>query len=132
MIHPPQSRIKDLTAFCAVCPDSSVVTVLLEDLGFSLVFSMPKKTYWRGKTQILPDLPAQFHYRDRHGTEVVFMAGKDTADGVGNKYPNHASRWWLYVGSSPYAFTRSPNPECSIWYPVAPASYSRLLKVLMK
>ena len=104
MIHPPQAHPMDLTAFSQTCPGSNEVTALLEELGLLLVFSMPSRTYWVGKTQTLPDLPAQFHYRDSHETEVVYLAGKDTPEFGAMRYPLHASRWWLYPGSSPYAF----------------------------
>lgn len=117
MIHPPQPRVKDLSAFCAVCPPADVVTALLEDLGFSLIFSMKARRY----LNVAP-LPAQYHYRDGHGTEVVFLAGRDTPDGVGNKYPNHASRWWLYAGSSPYTFNlvaQTLSAQFSIQWPMS-------------
>ena len=100
MIQTPQAHPIDLTAFSQTCPDPSVVTALLEELGLSLVFSMPSRGYLNCAT-----MPAQFHYRDRYGTEVVYLAGRDHPDGAGNKYPNHVSRWWLYSGSSQDAYS---------------------------
>src|SRR5260370_34139886 len=98
MIQTP-TQLKDLTAFCEACPDPTEVTALLETLGFSLVFSMPTKRYVN-----YPPTPAQYHYRDGHGTEVIFLAGRDHAEHGKPLYPSHASRWWLYGGSSQYAY----------------------------
>lgn len=47
----------------------------------------------------LPPLPAQYHYRDRYGSEVVFLAGHD-ADLDGVRLPAHASRFWIYPGAN--------------------------------
>jgi len=94
-------RLADLSAFCMVCPDHTEVTAFLGNLGFSLDFSLPAKKTWEG----LPDLPAQYHYKDGHGTEVIFLAGPDTPCGIEDgKYPRHASRWWIYPGYSQCAY----------------------------
>jgi hypothetical protein len=73
----------------------------------------------------LPLLPAQFHFRDSHGIEVIFLAGKDV-DLDGGRLPEHTSRFWLYPGadraahhriaallSVKWSFTwRAPLPAC--------------------
>jgi len=94
------TRLAELNAFCATCPPDCEVTALLKGLGFTLDFQRPAKRY-----RNCPSLPAQFHYRDEQGTEVIFLAGKDTPDGIANKHPNHASRWWIYPGNSQYGYT---------------------------
>lgn len=90
----------DLIAFCALCPDPDEVTAYLATLGFSLTFSASPK--WYGKIGM--HLPAQYHYRDASGTELIYLAGKDSPGGSGMRYPHHESRWWLTAGSSHYDF----------------------------
>jgi hypothetical protein len=51
----------------------------------------------------LPALPAQYHYRDAHGTEVLYLVGRDTPL-EGEVFPGHASRFWLYPGADAQAY----------------------------
>jgi hypothetical protein len=90
------SQTGDLEVFCTTCPTPEEVTTLLQGLGFRLIFQIATILYpaYTG----LPPLPAQFHYRDEHGTEVVYLAGHD-ADMDGVRLPRHASRFWIFPGA---------------------------------
>src|SRR5436305_461002 len=79
-------------AFCATCPSAEEVSTLLATLGFSLDFQLDAQY-----TSQLPLLPAQYHYQDVCGTEVIYLAGRDVALD-GEQFPPHASRFWLYAG----------------------------------
>jgi hypothetical protein len=92
-----------LDAFCQTCPTAEAVTTLLEGLGFSLSFQMDAMRY-PAYTQ-LPDLPAQYHYSDEYGTQVIYMVGRDTPLD-GERFPRHASRFWVYPGADAGAFRR--------------------------
>jgi hypothetical protein len=62
----------------------------------------------------LPSLPAQFHFRDRYGTEVIFLAGRDVElDGVW--FPVHTSRFWMYPGADTSAFRRIAHALALRW-----------------
>jgi hypothetical protein len=87
----------ELHAFCSTCPPAEDVTALLAKLGFRLVFQMDAQNDLKSVVY-LPALPAQYHYRDAYGTEVLFLAGRDTAL-EGEAFPLHASRFWLYTGA---------------------------------
>ena len=88
----------EIEAFCQTCPALEELTRLLHPLGFRLVFQMDAVIY-PAYTQT-PDLPAQYHYKDEHGTEVIFLAGKGhPLDG--EYIPPHASRFWLCAGAHP-------------------------------
>ena len=108
MIQSP-TRLTDLHAFAKVCPAVREVTEVLEDLGFHLVFSMPAKRFAHASP-----LPAQYHYKDAHGTEVIYLAGKD-ANEEGRWMTPHASRFWLYAGSSQFAYTLAMRELKSKW-----------------
>ena len=69
---------------------------VLQALGFELTFQMDAVTY--PAYSQTPPLPAQFHFRDRHGNEVLYLAGHD-ADTDGRRLPPHASRFWAYPGA---------------------------------
>src|SRR5947209_18482926 len=78
----------DLTAFCATCPAAEEVTEVLTPLGFALVYQMESdedQAYLH-----LAPLPAQFHYRDNQGAEVIYLAGVDQEDA--QPAPPHATR----------------------------------------
>lgn len=92
-----------LEAFCPTCPTAEEVTRLLHTVGFELVFHLDRDA--PPQYEQLPPLPAQFHFRDSHGTEVIFLAGKDT-DLDGGQLPEHASRFWLYPGAATAAHHR--------------------------
>ena len=101
----------ELTAFCATCPTSDEVIAVLAPLGFTLVFAMPaddEQAYLH-----LAPLPAQFHYRDQHGTEVLYLAGVDREEE--QKAPRHASRFWLYAGADEGAYQRSAQVLTATW-----------------
>src|SRR6266516_1021298 len=83
-----QTKAHDLEAFCATCPTVQEVTIVLQALGLELTFHMDAVI--SPEYAQLPPLPAQYHYRDRHGSEVVFLAGHD-ADLDGVRLPAHAS-----------------------------------------
>ena len=98
-----QQSTTELEAFCATCPPPQEVSALLAKLGFHLDFQMDEQ---HAHQYELPPLPAQYHYKDAaHGTEVIYLAGRDIALD-GEAFPFHASRFWLYVGADTGAFTR--------------------------
>ena len=91
----------ELEAFCTTCPPPQEVSALLATLGFTLAFHMDavQSSY----TEV-PPLPAQYHYKkDGCGTEVIYLAGRDTPL-EGEVFPFHASRFWLYAGADAQAF----------------------------
>ena len=88
-------------AFCPTCPPAEDVTALLATLGLHLDFQLDAQ---RSHTSHLPPLPAQYHYTDAFGTEVIYLAGRDLALD-GQSLPPHASRFWLYAGADAEAFT---------------------------
>ena len=56
----------------------------------------------------VPALPAQYHYKkDGCGTEVIYLAGRDTPLEEGEVFPLHASRFWLSAGADAQAFQRT-------------------------
>ena len=86
---------QDLEAFCATCPSAEEVTSVLQALGFALTFHMDAVPPACAE---VPPLPAQYHYRDQHGSEVIYLAGHD-ADPDGAELPEHASRFWIHPGA---------------------------------
>lgn len=83
---------QDLEAFCATCPSAEEVTNVLQALGFALTFHMDAVPPACAE---VPPLPAQYHYRDQRGSEVIYLAGRDT-DPDGAELPEHASRFWIH------------------------------------
>ena len=73
---------------------------MLATLGFHLDFKLDAQ---RSHTSPLLPLPAQYHYQDACGTEVIYLAGRDMALD-GKSLPPHASRFWLYAGANAQAF----------------------------
>ena len=107
----PTRSTTELTAFCATCPSADEVIAVLAPLGFTLVFAMPaddEQAYLH-----LAPLPAQFHYRDQHGTEVLYLAGVDREEE--RPAPRHASRFWLYAGADEGAYQRSVQVLTATW-----------------
>ncbi len=94
------AHLAELHAFANACPAYTEVTEILAGLGFSLVFSMQAVPPPRKGT---PHLPAQYHYKDGSGTEVIFLAGKDSGE-EGRWITPHASRFWIYPGRSQYCY----------------------------
>jgi hypothetical protein len=90
----------ELEAFCATCPPVEQVSALLATLGFTLTFHMDAV---QSPCAEVPALPAQYHYKDASGTEVIYLAGCDTPL-EGEVFPFHASRFWLYAGADTQAF----------------------------
>ncbi len=101
-----------LDAFCQTCPAPEAVTILLEGLGFRLSFRMDAIRY-PAYTQ-LPDLPAQYHYTDEHGTKVIYLYGRDT-DPDGLPLPEHASRFWVYCGGDERAYRHIAQELATRW-----------------
>jgi len=97
-------QLANLEAFCQDCPAISDVHSILESLGFCLAFEMHAVIFAKRGRATLPPLPAQYHYRDRDGTEVIYLAGQDKAEQDMPRFPLHASHWWLYPGSSQCAY----------------------------
>lgn len=92
-----QYSYPDLEAFCALCPPGEEVTEDLRESGFRLTLHLSERVY-APSTSLLVS-PAQYHYSDAHGTEVIYLAGPDCAEAEGQRLPRHASRFWLYAGS---------------------------------
>lgn len=112
--HNPRKgkQVIDLEAFCATCPPPDEVTNLLQRLDFRLTFQMDAVAA-RCYGQI-PALPAQYHYSDQYGTEVIYLAGSD-ADTDGRQLPTHASRFWLFPGSDPDAYQHTGSQLALRW-----------------
>jgi hypothetical protein len=105
MPHRTPSPATELHAFCTTCPPAEEVTALLAKLGFRLTFQMEAQDDLRSGIP-LPALPAQYHYKDAYGTEVLYLAGTDTPL-EGEDYPPHASRFWLYAGAQRGVFRQA-------------------------
>ena len=100
------------TSFCMTRPGQEAVTSVLHVLGFDLVFEMAPIRYPQ-YTQ-LPSLPAQYHYRDEHGTEVMYLAGCDTPMDE-ERFPNHASRFWITPGADLATYQRVAQALATRW-----------------
>ncbi len=94
-----RTQARDLEAFCVTCPSAEEVTSVLQAAGFALTFHMDAVP---SDCAGMPPLPAQYHYRDRCGSEVIYLAGRDV-DPDGAQLPEHASRFWLYPGTDAQA-----------------------------
>ena len=107
-----QHLLRDLEAFCLTCPAPEEVTQVVQALGFELTFHMDMIPSL-GPTQT-PALPAQYHYSDGSGTEVIYLAGCDPdLDGIG--LPAHASRFWLFPGACQDAYCRAVSLLALRW-----------------
>lgn len=105
-------KAHDLEAFCATCPSAQEVAGVLHHLGFALTFHMDVDV--SPEYEQLPPLPAQYHYRDEHGNEVIYLAGHD-ADFDGEPLPVHASRFWIYPGADTAAYRRVAHVLAAKW-----------------
>jgi len=90
-----RTQARDLQAFCATCPSAEEVTNVLQAVGCALTFQMDAVP---SACAEVPPLPAQYHYLDGRGNEVIFLAGPD-ADPDGAPLPEHASRFWIHPGA---------------------------------
>src|SRR5579884_542262 len=102
----------EVDAFCQTCPNPADVTALLEPLGFRLVFQMEAVQY--PASAHAPDLPAQYHYQNTFGTEVIYLAGQDSPF-EGERFPPHASRFWLSPGADLLAYRRVARLLAVAW-----------------
>ena len=119
MLH-TYTTLRPLQAFCQSCPSVENVKAVLAPLGFSLSFhlrSYPARPNWT-----IAALPEQYHYQDRYGTEVVFLAGKDYFPEEGKQLPAHQSRLWVYPGHDPacsvQAVATLSKQWLMAWFPV--------------
>lgn len=92
----PDELASELLAFCAACPPPWEVIAALAEIHFQLTFTMEEQRF--SASLKTPPVPAQYHFRDAHGTEVIYLAGEDVGE-VGESLPSHASRFWLYPGA---------------------------------
>src|SRR5260370_4621612 len=90
----------ELEAFCATCPPVEQVSALLATLGLTLTFHMDAV---QSPCAEVPPLPAQYHYKDACGTEVIYLAGCYTPL-YGEVFAFHDSRVSLYTGADAQAF----------------------------
>jgi hypothetical protein len=98
MLH-TSSMLRPLQAFCQSCPSVESVKAVLAPLGFSQTLSM--KAYAAFPAYSVPALPAQYHFDNGKGTEVLYLAGKDSSPKEGKELPAHQSRLWVYPGHDP-------------------------------
>jgi hypothetical protein len=107
----PTCSTTELTAFCVTCPSADEVTAVLAQLGLTLVFQMNADD---GQAYLhLAPLPAQFHYRNDDGTEVIYLAGVDREEE--QPAPPHASRFWLYADADTCACERVTQILSATW-----------------
>jgi hypothetical protein len=104
---------QELQAFCRACPTPHEVTAFLRTLGFTLVFQMP--AYLPSASSAVAPLPAQFHYERTDGMRIIYLAGQDRAEEEGERFPPHASRWWAYAGTDPFAFNQVTHALAITW-----------------
>ena len=109
MVH---TQTGELGAFCSTCPTPEAVIAVLQELGFHLTFQMDAITY--PASSGTPHLPAQYHFCDGHGTEVIYLAGRD-APLDGERFPRHQARFWLYAGSDTAACKRVLSALTARW-----------------
>jgi hypothetical protein len=103
---------EELEAFCATCPSTEEVTTLLKTFGLELTFHLDIDV--SPDYEHLPCLPAQFHFQDEQGNEVLFLAGRDV-DFDGRGFPEHASRFWLYAGADRAVYQRVARALADRW-----------------
>ncbi len=112
------TQLQALEAFCSVQPTVEEVTALLAQHGFEMVLAMGPTTFAASKQYPAPpQLPAHYHYRDRYGTEVIYLAGRDFPEHQHEYFPPHASRWWIYPGASQLAYNGIHQVLTNRWLP---------------
>lgn len=104
-----------LESFCTTCPPVREVTAQLAQLGFRLTWqmdAMPGDSWGN-----MPSLPAQYHYQDKQGTQVTYLAGKDSPslEGAEAVFPPHESRWWIDPGLNRCAYEHVVHTLASRW-----------------
>lgn len=107
------TSLSGFTAFCETCPAPGQVSAFLEQWGFRLSFEMgvdESRHY-----EQLPSLPAQFHYANATGIEVMYLAGKDHPLEEGVQFPVHASRFWVYPGKNGHHFGQICHALATRW-----------------
>lgn len=105
------TKVPEREAFCVTCPSAEEVTSVLQTIGFALVFHMNAVL---SACAEVPQLPAQYHYRDQHGNEVIYLAGPDK-DPDGVPLPEHASRFWFHPGANAGAARRVAQMLAGKW-----------------
>jgi hypothetical protein len=113
MLH-PSSTSGAVAAFCQQCPDEPTVRNHLGTLGFSLTFQMEGSPAYPSDN--IPALPAQYHYQDAFGTEVIYLAGRDSPPEDGLRYPPHRSRFWVYPGAKSEAYIQAIASVTDHWF----------------
>jgi hypothetical protein len=106
-------QVQEQEAFCRICPAPQEVTAFMHTMGFRLVFQLP--AYQPSATSAVAPLPAQFHYERPDGMSIIYLAGPDRAEDEGERFPPHASRWWVYVGSDPSALRQVTHALSIKW-----------------
>ncbi len=123
--RPKPETFEESKSFCTRCPSVDEVTRALQTLDFRLTFQMGESAF--PSPLHVPALPAQYHYRDQHNTEVIYLAGYDAET---NRTPLHASRFWIYSGANVAAYLQVRQFMAAqwslIWEPI------RSLKTLHK
>jgi hypothetical protein len=111
------TQASPVEAFCETCPNNTHVTQQLARLGVHLRFQLPASMYPPSNGGGSPIIqPAQYHYVDTHGTEVIYLAGRDRAEEGESPLPPHASRWWIYPGRNDDATTCVKQALSSCWF----------------
>jgi hypothetical protein len=113
MLH-PSSTSGAVAAFCQQCPDEPTLTAHLGTLGFSLTFQMEGSPAYPSDN--IPALPAQYHYQDAYGTEVIYLAGRDIPPEDGLHYLPHCSRFWVYPGARSEAYQQVIASITARWF----------------
>ncbi len=85
-----------ISGYCDVCPTSAEVQAVLGPLGFRQTFALDAQPAGIEESAA----PAQFYFEDAVGTQVCFLAGRDTSR-RGSRLPPHASRFLIYAGGFP-------------------------------
>ena len=99
-----QQPFDELEAFCPSCPEPEEVSTFLKQLGLRLDFQM--KAFEPPVYSELSELPAQFHFADDSGMNLIYLAGEDNIMEVGERLPAHKSRFWAYGGVDAQRFEK--------------------------
>jgi hypothetical protein len=94
----------ELAAFCHTCPEPEEVIAFLAQLGLRLDFQL--EAFSPPTYSELSELPAQFHFADDSGMNLIYLAGEDSATEDGERLPVHKSRFWAYIGADEPRFEK--------------------------